>query len=132
MVEWYLNFKDDCPGGDKKLVEQQGPCLCAVWTSWSEDGVCSCDNSFQNCKQNFIRECEPVQHYDEEKGEKWSINATTSCIGNSTDQITCSGIYGNWAKWTSCDKSCVHNGQQSIRTRQRHCDDSITSSGKIL
>ena len=78
-----------------------------------------------------MRECEPAQHYDEENGQKWSINATTSCSGKSTDQIACNGIYSNWAKWTSCDKSCVHKNQQSIRTRQRHCDDSLTDSGEI-
>ena len=113
------------------MVEQQGSCLCADWTGWSEDGVCSCDDLFQNCKQNFIRECEPAQHYAEEYGEIWSIDATTSCLGNSTDQIACNGIYSTWATWTSCDKSCVHKDQQSIRTRQRHCDDTITNSGEV-
>ena len=77
----------------------------------------------------MIRVCQPARHYEEENEVKWSINASTSCRGNNTDQISCNGIYGNWAKWTTCDKSCVHKNQQSIRTRQRRCDDTITDSG---
>ena len=79
----------------------------------------------------MIRECQSASHFNEENGKKWSVSSVTSCEGNTTRQIACSGIYGTWENWTTCDKSCVNKNQQSIRTRQRQCNDNI-SSGKIL
>jgi hypothetical protein len=120
-----------CLDGPKKYLEMQGPCSCAKWTSWSENGNCSCDELFQNCQQDRIRECQPAGHWNEENGKKWSINATTTCEGNNTIAIPCSGIYGLWGKWSPCDKTCVNKDEQSTRVRHRSCNDT-TISGEYI
>ena len=130
----YYECDADCDSltGNKKFLVDQGPCSCATWTSWSEYGECGCDDTFQNCSHISNRKCQPAGHYNAEKGERWSINATVSCEGEKIREKKCSGIYGVWEPWTSCDKSCIHKDQQSIRTRQRYCNDTITNSGKIM
>ena len=81
----------------------------------------------------MTRECQPAGHYNEENGEKWANNNITICEGDKTEQLSCSGIYGNWAQWSDCDKSCVNKDESpSIRTRQRNCNDTITNSGKYI
>ena len=98
-----------------------------------DDGSCECDDdAFKNCKQVMTRECKPASHYNEDRGSKWSIDATISCEGKNITEETCSVIYDKWETWTSCDKSCVNKDEQSIRTRQRSCNDTIISSGILM
>ena len=80
----------------------------------------------------MIRECQQAGHYNKEDGnERWANNSITICEGDETDQLSCSGIYDNWAQWSKCDKTCVNKDENpSIRTRQRNCNDTITNSGK--
>ena len=80
-----------------------------------------------------MRECQPAGHYNEEKGERWFNNNITVCEGAGEKQLSCSGIYGNWAQWSKCSLSCVNKDESpSIRTRQRNCNDEITNSGKYI
>lgn len=79
----------------------------------------------------MIRECQPAGHYNKDQGEKWSSNDTITCEGEGTRQDPCSGIYTSWQPWTDCNKSCVHKDEQSIRVRQRDCNDTIIESGKL-
>ena len=81
----------------------------------------------------MTRECQQAGHYNEENGEYWANKNITECEGDKTEQLSCSGIYGNWAQWSKCNKSCVNKDESpSIRTRQRNCDDTITNSGKFI
>ena len=127
----YYECLEDCDTltDNKQLLVKQGSCSCAAWTKWSGD--CQCDDSYQNCTQIMNRECKPLYHYNAEKGAKWDINAVLSCEGENTKKQKCRGIYDTWEAWTSCDKSCIHKGVQSIRTRHRHCNDSVHNSGKF-
>ena len=81
----------------------------------------------------MTRECQPAGHYNEENGKKWANKNITECEGDKTEQLSCSGIYGNWAQWSKCNKSCINKDESpSIRTRQRNCNDTITNSGKSI
>ena len=83
----------------------------------------------------MTRECQPAGHYNEEKGGRWSNNNITVCKGAEEKQLSCSGValYGNWAQWSKCTLSCVYKDwNQSIRTRKRNCNDTITNSGKFI
>ena len=81
----------------------------------------------------MTRECQPAGHYNEENGKKWANSNITECEGEKTEQLSCSGIYGNWAQWSKCNKSCVNKDESpSIRTRQRNCNETITNSGKFI
>ena len=81
----------------------------------------------------MTRECQSAGHYNEENGKKWANSNITECEGDKTEQLSCSGIYGNWAQWSKCSLSCVNKDESpSIRTRQRNCNETITNSGKFI
>ena len=87
LLYYHHNVQAECADGPKKFLEQQGSCRCATWATWTEVGYCRCYDSFQQlCRQTFIRECEPAEHYKMGDGERWSADANLTCEGDKTSE----------------------------------------------
>ena len=77
------------------MLEEQGPCQCKTWTSWSIVGNCECYNSIpaeEDCRQSLIRRCLPGSHYNLDAGERWSNYISIFCDDDKiteTMELTC-------------------------------------------
>ena len=91
----YHNVKAECLDGPKRFLEEQGPCQCKTWTSWSIVGNCECYNSIlaeEDCRQSLIRRCLPGSHYNLDAGERWSNYISIFCDDDKiteTTELTC-------------------------------------------
>ncbi|XP_041848471.1 properdin-like isoform X3 [Melanotaenia boesemani] len=114
-----------CPGDSFERQDCSELPNCAVngnWGAWSSPGPCSvtCGVGLQLSN----RQCDnPTPKY----GGKY-------CEGPSSQSSVCQspcpvhGFWSGWSSWSECSASCIPQGQQLTRIRQRLCSNPAPSS----